>query len=61
MDGTTLRTPDSPMNRAHFGAQACASGKVASYPQVRAASLTAIPTHLVGDIVFGTYGQNGML
>lgn len=36
MDGTTFRTPDSADNRAHFGAQAYASGKVASYPQVRA-------------------------
>ena len=61
MDGTTLRTADSPANRAHFGAQNYASGKVASYPQVRAVSLTAIPTHLVGDIAFGCYGSNEML
>lgn len=59
--GSTLRAPDSPENRAHFGAQAYASGKIASYPQVRAVSLTAIPTHLVGDMVFGAYGQNEML
>jgi hypothetical protein len=50
MDGTTLRTADSPANREHFGAQGYASGKVASYPQVRAVTLTAIPTHLVADI-----------
>lgn len=37
-----------------------ASGKVASYPQVRAVSLTAIPTHLVCDIAFGPYDQNEM-
>lgn len=61
MDGTTLRTPDSADNRAHFGAQAYASGKIASYPQVRAVSVTAIPTHLVWDIAFGEYGQNEML
>lgn len=61
MDGTTLRTADSPANRAHFGAQSYASGKVASYPQVRAVSLTAIPTHLVGDIAFGCYDSNEML
>lgn len=53
--------PDSPENRAHFGAQAYASGKIASYPLVRAISLTAIPTHLVGDMVFGAYWQNEML
>ena len=34
---------------------------MASYPQVRAVSITAIPTHLVSDIAFGTYAQNEML
>ena len=61
MDGTTFRTPDSADNRAHFGAQAYVSGKVASYPQVRAVSVMAIPTHLVSDIAFGEYGRNEML
>lgn len=61
MDGTTLRAADSPANREHFGAQSYASGKIASYPQVRAVSLTAIPTHLVGDIAFGCYDNNEML
>lgn len=61
MDGTTLRTADSPANRAHFGAQAYASGAVASYPQVRGVTLTAIPTHLVVDAVFGHYDTNEML
>jgi hypothetical protein len=61
MDGTTFRTPDSADNRVHFGAQAYASGKVASYPQVRAVSVTAIPPHLISDIAFGEYGQNEML
>ena len=61
MDGTTFRAPDSAENRAYFGAQAYASGKVASYPQVRAVSVTAIPTHLVADMAFGQYGQNEML
>jgi hypothetical protein len=61
MDGTTFRVPDSTENRAHFGAQSYASGKVASYPQVRAVSITAVPTHLVADMAFGQYGQNEML
>jgi hypothetical protein len=61
MDGTTLRTPDSPANWEHFGAQGCASGKVVSYPQVRAVTLTAIPTHLVADINFGRYDTNEMV
>jgi len=61
VDGTILRAPDSPENREHFGAQRYASGKVASYPQVRAVSLTALPTHLVAAVEFGQYGQNEML
>lgn len=61
VDGTTFRVPDSPANRAHFGAQRYASGKVASYPQVRAVSLTALPTHLVAAVQFGEYGKNEML
>ncbi len=60
MDGTTLRTQDSPENRSHFGAQGYVNQKVASYPQVRAVSLTAIPTHLIADIAFGPYGTNEM-
>lgn len=60
VDGTTFRVPDSPGNREHFGAQRYASGKVASYPQVRAVSLTALPTHLVAAVEFGEYGKNEM-
>ncbi|CDM56204.1 IS4 family transposase [Rhizobium sp. T1470] len=61
VDGSTLRTSDSPENRAHFGAQAYASGVVASYPQLRLLTLTALATHLVRDAVFGAYGTNEML
>ena len=61
MDGTTFRAADSAKNRAHFGAQAYAGGRLASYPQVRAVSVTAIPTHLVANVAFGEYGQNEML
>ena len=61
MDGTTLRTADSPANREHFGAQVYPSGKIASYPQVRAVTLTAIPTHLIAHIRFGCYGINEMV
>lgn len=61
VDGSTLRTSDSEQNRAHFGAQAYASGAVASYPQLRLLTLTALATHLVRDAVFGAYGKNEML
>ncbi len=60
MDGVVLRAADSPENRTYFGAQVYPSGKVASYPQVRAVTLTAIPTHLVADMVFGEYDRNEM-
>lgn len=58
MDGTTLRTSDSAANRAHFGAQAYANGTVASYPQVRGATLTHVPTHLIVDARFGPYATS---
>ncbi len=53
MDGTTFRAPDSAENR-DFGAQAYASGKVASCPQIRAVSVTSIPTHQVAGMAFGS-------
>ena len=60
MDGTVLRTPDSPENREHFGAQKYANGTVASYPQVRGVTLTAVPTHLIVDARFGPYAKSEM-
>lgn len=61
MDGTTLRTHDTAENRTHFGAQLYSSGAIASYPQVRAVTLTALPTHIVHSAAFGPYGTNEML
>ena len=60
MDGTTLRTHDTAENREHFGAQLYSSGAIASYPQVRGVTLTALPTHLVHSAAFGPYGTNEM-
>ena len=60
IDGSTLRAPDTPANRQHFGAQVYASGVVASYPQVRMLTLTSLATHLLRDAVFGEYGKNEM-
>ena len=60
VDGSTLRVSDSAENRQHFGAQAYVDGVVASYPQVRLVTLTALAKHLVRDAVFGTYGVNEM-
>jgi hypothetical protein len=61
MDGTTLRTADSAVNREHFGSSAATHERVGSYPQLRAITLTAIPTHLVRDTVFGPYDVNEMV
>lgn len=61
MDGTTLKTADTPEHREHFGAQVYPSGRVSSYPQVRGVTLTAVPTHLIRDATFGPYGVNEML
>lgn len=60
IDGSTLRTSDTPENRQHFGAQVYASGVVASYPQLRLLTLTALATHLVREAVFGEYGKSEM-
>ncbi|MGK5080588.1 IS4 family transposase, partial [Janthinobacterium sp. HLX7-2] len=61
MDGTTLRTHDNVETREHFGAQNYSSGAIASYPQVRGVTLTALSTHIVHSAAFGPYGTNEML
>lgn len=61
MDGTTLRTHDTKENRTHFGAQNYVGDTVASYPQVRGVTLTALPTHLIRNAVFGPYATNEMV
>jgi hypothetical protein len=61
MDGTTLKTTDTPEHREHFGAQVYPSNRVSSYPQVRGVTLTAVPTHLIRSAAFGPYGVNEML
>jgi hypothetical protein len=61
MDGTTFRTHDTTDNRVHFGAQNYAGDTVASYPQVRGVTLTALPTHLIRNAIFGPYKINEML
>ncbi len=60
MDGTTLKTTDTPEHREHFGAQIYPSNRVSSYPQVRGVTLTAVPTHLIRDTAFGPYGIHEM-
>ncbi len=56
VDGTTVRVPDSPQNRAHFGSQdAGASRGVSGYPLSRVVTLMALRSHLLLDARFGPY------
>ena len=60
IDGSTLRTPDTQDNRAHFGAQEYATGVLSSYPQLRLLTLTSLSSHLLRGAVFGEYNKNEM-
>ncbi len=55
VDGTSLRVPDSPENREHFGAPTGGHGTVGAYPQVRIAVLFALHSHLILAADFGPY------
>ena len=54
-DGTSLRVPDSPENRAHFGAPRGGCGAVGAYPQARLVALFALRSHLLVRASFGPY------
>jgi transposase IS4-like protein/DDE family transposase len=61
VDGTTVRVPDSPENRAHFGDHSAGGERgVSGYPIVRLVTLMALRTHLVAAMRFGPYsiGEN---
>lgn len=53
-DGTTLRVPDSPENRAEFGGQRTHRGDSA-YPQVRVVAAMALRSHVLSDFRFADY------
>lgn len=57
VDGTTLRVPDSDVNREHFG---LASGPRAdsAYPMVRLVAVMAVRSHLLAAVNFGPYAQS---
>ena len=56
MDGTTLRTPDSPENRAAFGGQINGGGRGDSgYPQVRIVAMMALRSHILSAFKFADY------
>jgi hypothetical protein len=57
VDGTTLRVPDSPKNREHFGSQKGGKRGPTAYPQVRLVTLMAVRSHLLVDASFGPSGS----
>jgi hypothetical protein len=61
VDGSTLRVPDSPENRSHFGAQRSSDGTMSSYPIVRVVALMALRSHLLAAVAFGPYEFSELL
>jgi hypothetical protein len=55
VDGTTLRVPDSPENRAHFGGQPAGDRGVSGYPSLRLVTVMAVRSHLLLTAGFGPY------
>lgn len=56
VDGSTLRVPDSPDNRAEFGGQNAGGGRGESgYPQVRVVALMALRSHVLQAFRFAPY------
>lgn len=57
VDGTTVRVPDSPENREHFGGQTGPRGD-SGYPQARIVTLMTLRTHLLAATKFGPYAAS---
>lgn len=57
-DGTTVRVPDSPDNRAHFGGQTARWDSTSGYPLVRLVTLMALRSHVLAGARFGAYGTD---
>jgi len=55
VDGTTLRVPDSPENRKHFGSAGEGPRGRSAYPQLRLLTLSALRSHLLAAASFGPY------
>jgi hypothetical protein len=58
MDGSTLRTADTPENDAAFGRPGASGGRLAAFPQLRVVLLMAAGTHLIRRAAFGPYRVN---
>lgn len=55
IDGTSLRVPDSPENRAEFGGHGGRNGTHSGYPLVRLAALMVLPSHVLAASNFGPF------
>ncbi|MGH7150487.1 MAG: IS4 family transposase, partial [Planctomycetota bacterium] len=55
VDGTTLRVPDSPENREHFGSAGEGPRGPSAYPQLRLLALSTLRSHLLAAAAFGPY------
>lgn len=55
-DGTTVRVPDSPENREHFGGQTTRWDSTSGYPMARVVTLMALRSHILAGAKFGPYG-----
>jgi Insertion element 4 transposase N-terminal/Transposase DDE domain len=56
VDGTTVRVPDSPENREHFGPTDAGDARgLSGYPLARAVTLMALRSHLLVAADFGPY------
>ena len=64
VDGTTLRVPDSPENRAHFGGQDSGrhdggrDERQSGYPLMKLVVVMALRSHVISAAVFGPYATD---
>lgn len=61
IDGSTLRVPDTPENRAHFGGQSGRRGSESGYPMARVVALMVLRSHLLAGAWVGPYGGTNEL
>lgn len=61
MDGSCVRVPDTPENRAHFGGQSGRKGTESGYPMARIVALMVLRSHLLAGVWFGPYGGTNEL
>jgi hypothetical protein len=55
VDGSSLRVPDTPENRAHFGGQSGRKGTESGYPMARLVALMVLRSHILAGVWFGPY------